>query len=313
MPSAIWTRLFVFVLISSFAEKSLGLIPSSHRYGGLSSLNRISPLKFSGDIGVDIYDAQLAVSSFVESQLSTASPTSIAFLYGAGLLTAFSPCSISLLPLTLTYLGGSEVSKSTSTTTFSGSEIAVAKSENKVLSRSILYATGLATTLTLFGLSAAMLGNVFGSSGAIGDVASLLSSILFLTMGLYLLGIVNIDFPSFEIKNDKQGILSSGNAQAFVLGGTSALVASPCSSPVLTSLLAFVAASGDATIGAIFLFTYSLGYATPVVAAGALSSSTIGKLFKSGGAEWANTLFASLLIFYGTYTAFDNVAKIFSL
>lgn len=65
--------------------------------------------------------------------------------------------------------------------------------------------------------------------------------------------------------------------------------------------------------GAIFLFTYSLGYATPVVAAGALSSSTIGALFKSGGAEWANTLFASLLIFYGTYTAFDNVAKIFSL
>jgi cytochrome c-type biogenesis protein len=249
MPSAIWTRLFVSVLLSSFAEQSLGLIPSSHRYGGLSSLNRISPLKFSGDIGVDIYDAQLAVSSFVESQLSTASPTSIAFLYGAGLLTAFSPCSISLLPLTLTYLGGSEVSKSTSTTAFSGSEIAVAKSENKVLSRSLLYATGLATTLTLFGLSAAMLGNVFGSSGAVGDVASLLSSTLFFTMGLYLLGIVNIDFPSFEIKNDKKGILSSGNAQAFVLGGTSALVASPCSSPVLTSLLAFVAASGDATIG----------------------------------------------------------------
>lgn len=232
------TSISISVLLLSFSEKSVGFLSSSYKNGGTSISKRILPLKFSGDIGVDIYDAQLAVSSFVESQLSTASPTSIAFLYGAGLLTAFSPCSISLLPLTLTYLGGSDVSKSTSN-----------EKDNKVLSRSILYATGLATTLTLFGLSAAMLGNVFGSSGAVGDVASLLSSTLFFTMGLYLLGIVNIDFPSFEFNTDKKGILSSGSAQAFLLGGTSALVASPCSSPVLTSLLAFVASSGDATIG----------------------------------------------------------------
>jgi cytochrome c biogenesis protein CcdA len=83
--------------------------------------------------------------------------------------------------------------------------------------------------------------------------------------------------------------------------------------PVTIFYISFKISNIYFSTGAIFLFTYSLGYATPVVAAGALSSSTIGKLFKSGGAEWANTLFASLLIFYGTYTAFDNVAKIFSL
>lgn len=200
---------------------------------------RVAPLRFSGDIGVDLYDAQLQVSQFVESQLATASPTSIAFLYGAGLLTAFSPCSASLLPLTLTYLGGSD-SKSSS-------------EQSPVLTRSALYAAGLATTLTLFGLSAALLGNVFGSSGALGDASALLSSLLFLTMGMYLLGFVNIEFPSFDAKvgsgDKKDGILASRSVQAFLFGATSALIASPCSSPVLTALLAYVASSGDTTIG----------------------------------------------------------------
>ena len=217
--------------------------------------NRVAPLRFTGDIGVDLYDAQLTVSQFVETQLATASPTSIAFLYGAGLLTAFSPCSISLLPLTLAYLGGSESTKS--------NEVVEDKADKTVLTRAALYASGLATTLTLFGLSAAMLGNVFGASGLIGDLSALLSSGLFLVMGLYLLGIVEIEFPSFNgkigkgsNKDSNDGFFSSGSVQAFLFGATSALVASPCSSPVLTSLLAFVASSGDATIGMILTDYY---------------------------------------------------------
>jgi cytochrome c biogenesis protein CcdA len=279
--------LSAFFFLFSLSETYNQVLSFSHKpLKSVHFLKRVSPLHFSGDIGVDLYDAQLTVSQFIESQLSTASPTSIAFLYGAGLLTAFSPCSISLLPLTLTYLGGSEATKSSSQSIDDTSDDVKekeSKKQRKVLTRSSLYASGLATTLTLFGLSAALLGNVFGNSGVIGDASALLSSVLFLSMGLYLLGLINIDFPSIEAKfkgnsnsEDNEGLLSSGSAQAFFFGATSALVASPCSSPVLTSLLAFVAASGDATIGAIFLFTYSLGYATPVVLAGALSSSAVG-------------------------------------
>ena len=227
-------------LVQSLLHKPSGY----QQRGSFHASGRLTPLRFSGDIGVDLYDAQLTVSQFVESQLATASPTSIAFLYGAGLLTAFSPCSISLLPLTVTYLGGSEAK---------AGDAASGEVNNEVVTRSVLYAAGLASTLTAFGLSAAMLGNVFGSSGAIGDASALLSSVLFLVMGMYLLGFINIEFPSFDAKiksdDNKNGILSSRSAQAFLFGATSALVASPCSSPVLTSLLAYVASSGDATIG----------------------------------------------------------------
>lgn len=249
ITSVISQLLAVVVICSVTQNRVQSLLQRSSLSNKITSQkqNALSPLRFSGDLGVDLYDAQLTVSSFVESQLATASPTSIAFLYGAGLLTAFSPCSISLLPLTLTYLGGSESSKS--------ADSVEGSINTATLSRSALYAAGLATTLTLFGLSAALLGNVFGSSGIIGDASALLSSVLFLAMGLYLLELVNIQFPSFNTKvaggssDENKGFFSSGSVQAFLFGATSALVASPCSSPVLTSLLAFVASSGDATIG----------------------------------------------------------------
>ena len=293
--------LFVLLVVLFFHCQQTEGFSTSLKFKSLRALplqRKASPLQFSfDDIGVGLYDAQLTVSTFVDTQLATPNPASFAFLYAAGLLTAFSPCSISLIPLTLAYLGGNEATNNVDS--------------SNVVQRSLSYAAGLATSLTLFGLSAAMLGNVFGSSGLLGDASGLLSSALFLAMGLYLLEIIRIDFPTIATNRGNEQM--SKTAQSFLFGATSALVASPCSSPVLTSLLAVVATSGDASVGAAFLFAYSLGYATPVVVASAASGSALSRLFQSGGASWANPAFASLLISYGTYSAFDNVAKILNV
>jgi cytochrome c-type biogenesis protein len=108
-----------------------------------------------------------------------------------------------------------------------------------------LFIVGLAATLTAFGLSAALLGTLFGSSGGFSDVTGLISSGVLIVMGLYLLGIVTFEFPSYEADvNTIGGVQIPPSLQAFLLGATSALIASPCSSPVLTSLLAIVASSG---------------------------------------------------------------------
>jgi cytochrome c-type biogenesis protein len=304
------TMLAMLPLSASFAHmRALARPASLHRPSALppasrrtSSSSSSTSLRFSvDDIGVGLYDAQLTVSTFVETQLVSPSPISFVFLYAAGLLTAFSPCSISLVPLTLAYLGGNEVASDGN-----GSE-----KKNTLLTRSLSYAAGLATMLTLFGLSAAILGNVFGASGVLGDASGLLSSVIFLMMGLYLLEIVQFDFPSIETKLAEDGAMPA-SLQAYLLGATSALIASPCASPVLTSLLAVVAASGNASVGAVFLFAYSLGEATPVVIAGA-ASGFAARMWQSGGASWANPAFASLLISYGTFSVCDNVSKILHL
>ena len=65
--------------------------------------------------------------------------------------------------------------------------------------------------------------------------------------------------------------------RTFLLGGSSALVASPCATPVLTSVLAYVASSRDPTLGSALLFTYTAGYSTPLLAAGAAGGQALAR------------------------------------
>jgi hypothetical protein len=60
------------------------------------------------DLTVSLYDFQLKFSDAIESQLSSFSFLGISLVFIAGLLSAFSPCEISLLPLTFAYLGSSQ-------------------------------------------------------------------------------------------------------------------------------------------------------------------------------------------------------------
>jgi len=99
--------------------------------------------------------------------------------------------------------------------------------------------------------------------------------------------------------------------RTFLLGGSSALVASPCATPVLTSILAFVATSQDPILGATLLFTYTIGYSTPLLVVAASGGQALVNLQNNGGSgdkswmmtrlgQWVNPLTASVLIWYGT-------------
>ena len=60
-------------------------------------------------------------------------------------------------------------------------------------------------------------------------------------------------------------------AQAYLAGLTFALAASPCSTPVLATLLAYVATTHDPLAGGGLLFAYTSGYVTPLLAAAAFT------------------------------------------
>jgi len=116
------------------------------------------------------------------------------------------------------------------------------------------------------------------------------------------------------------GGTASALFRTFLLGGSSALVASPCATPVLTSILAFVATSRDPVLGAVLLFIYTIGYSTPLLIVGAsggqaLANAQAAASSSSGDGEensnnsssllgkigsFVNPLTASVLIWYGT-------------
>nr|CBX25277.1 hypothetical_protein [Oryza brachyantha] len=138
-----------------------------------------------------LYSAGQQANEAVQDQLSALSFTSLAVIFGAGLVTSLSPCTLSVLPLTLGYI---------------------------VVGNSVAFSLGLATTLAILGVAASFAGKAYGQVGQGLPVAA---SGLAVIMGLNLL----------------EGV------QAYLAGLTFALAASPCSTPVLATLLGYVATS----------------------------------------------------------------------
>jgi hypothetical protein len=67
-----------------------------------------------------------------------------------------------------------------------------------------------------------------------------------------------------------------------LLGGSSALVASPCATPILTSILDFVANSSNPLLGAFLLLFYTLGYSTPLLITTATGGQALVQLKQLG-------------------------------
>ena len=267
----------------------------------LSTYSNTLPIAGLDDISVQMYNMQLGFSGLIERELTSLSPLSLALLYGAGLLTALSPCSVSLLPLTLAYLG-------------SGGDEA-AENELGAIEKSAYYAAGFSAALSMLALVAVLGGQLFGfafsSTGVPPDATSIFTALLTATMGLSVLEIVNIKFPTLPNTSFLNGQETSERLQPLLLGASAALIASPCASPVLASLLA-VLASNSSTIGPAFglvlLMSYSAGYTTPIVFAGAVSDK-ISAVSRTNGFQWVNYALGISLVAFGTYNLLDSSLK----
>jgi cytochrome c-type biogenesis protein len=166
----------------------------------------------------------------------------------AGVASSISPCVIAMLPVMVGYVGG-----------YAG------VSRWVVLRHTILFIVGFALVLTTLGLLATILGTVMGS--LVGAWWYYALGLLAMLMGLHLLNVIQIPIPQFARK--MPAAAQSGQWIApLALGAFFGAASSPCGTPFLTAVLAFISQEKDWTVGALSLFLYALGQSALLLVAG---------------------------------------------
>ena len=228
-----------------------------------------------------LYHLQQLADGLVSSQLSHLSWVSVLIIFVAGLLTSLTPCMLSMLPITIGYIGGYE-----------------AQSRIQAAAQSTWFALGLATTLAALGIVAAYVGQVYGQ---VGIGLPILVSVIAILMGLNLLEALPLRLPSLDGMELIPKDVPDG-VRSYLLGLTFGLVASPCSTPVLATLLAWIASTQDVMLGGALLLAYTAGYVAPLILAGTFTA-TIKKLLEvRRWSGWITPMSGALLVGFGVFS-----------
>jgi cytochrome c-type biogenesis protein len=224
--------------------------------------------------------SQLA-NQLVVAQLTHLSIASVAVIFAAGLLTSLTPCMLSMLPITIGYLGAYE-----SQTQLQGAL------------QSLWFALGLATTLAGLGIAAASLGKIYGQ---IGIGLPIFVSLVAIVMGLNQLELLRWRLPNLGGMDWISEKLPKG-LRTYLIGLTFGLVASPCSTPVLATLLAWLANTQDPVLGAVLLLAYAAGYVFPLVIAGTFTVAIKQILELRQWSAWITPASGVLLLGFGVFS-----------
>lgn len=238
------------------------------------------------NLKTQLYQLEQFATSLVKTQLTHLTWASVAVIFTAGLLTSLTPCMLSMLPITIGYIGGYET-----------------KSRIQAAVQSTWFSLGLATTLAGLGIFAALVGRVYGQ---VGIGLPVIVSILAILMGLNLLEALPLQLPSWGGLEWISQDLPEG-VRSYLIGLTFGVVASPCSTPVLVALLSWVAETQDLLLGGALLLSYTAGYVAPLILAGTFTASIKKLLELRRWSGWITPVSGALLVGFGVFSLLSRI------
>jgi len=221
----------------------------------------------------------------------------LATFFGLGLLLAFTPCVLPMVPILSGIIAGQ------------GRQVTT----RRAFALSLTYVLGMAVTYTAAGMAFAAAGQqaqaVFQKPWIV-----ILFAGLFVLLALSMFGLFTLQMPAaiqtrLAAASNRQSAGTFGGVA--IMGGLSALIVTTCVAPPLVATLAVIGQSGALARGGAALFAMSLGMGAPLLVVGA----SAGKLLPRAGA-WMDTvkqLFGVLMLGVAAWMLARIVPERFSL
>ena len=187
--------------------------------------------------------------SYLSDLLYSSNVTAVFSSFVWGILSILlSPCHLSSIPLIVGFLN-------------SQGNI----SQKRTFSLSLMFSLGILITIALIGLVTMALGRIIGDIGSIGNY---IVAVVFFIVGLYMLGILKLDWRGANLSTRFIGMPA-----ALVLGLIFGLGLGPCTFAFMAPILGVVfSVSAESPIFAIVLLAaFALGHCMVIVLAGTLT------------------------------------------
>ncbi len=195
--------------------------------------------------------SELAQDEAAARRLASLSPVSgVLLFFGFGLLLAFTPCTLPMIPIVSTMVVGGQVRAA------------------RAFALSLVYVLAMAGTYALVGVAAGLAG---ANLQATLQSPWLLSAFagLFLVLAASLFGAFELRLPAGllnRVESAGRGRAGGSLLGAGALGVLSALLVGPCMTAPLAGALLYISQTGSAFYGGMALFALGLGMGLPLLA-----------------------------------------------
>jgi thioredoxin:protein disulfide reductase len=225
--------------------------------------------------------APVSETARVESALKSGSLLTIAGVFlVAGLLLAFTPCVLPMVPILSSIIVGQ------------GAPV----SRMRGFAMALAYSLGMALVYTAFGVVAGLLGEGLAAAlqnpWVLGAFALMLAA-----LSLSMFGVFELQMPSFiqsRITETSSRLPGGKFAGVFVMGGLSALIVGPCVAAPLAGALVFISQTKNVMIGGLALFSLAMGMSVPLLLVGVSAGSLLPRA--GGWMEGVKTFFGVMLL-----------------
>ena len=165
-------------------------------------------------------------------------------IFLGGFLTSLTPCVYPLIPITVGVFGARQ-----------------AESKGRAVVLTSSYVFGMGIVFSALGIFAAFSGRAFGS--VLGNPWVLVG------LAVFMAALASSRFGAFELAlpsglaTKLNGVGGGGIIGALLMGSVAGFLAAPCTGPVLTGVLTWVAQTRDPVLGGGLLFIYAMGIGVP--------------------------------------------------